>query len=50
MCDVINAGLDQLFWSREYPQLKVVATPGRYVYTYFLPFLRIRKSVILSLS
>ncbi|KHJ91980.1 Pyridoxal-dependent decarboxylase, sheet domain protein [Oesophagostomum dentatum] len=30
MCDVINTGLDQLFWSREFPQLKVVATPGRY--------------------
>ncbi|KAK6726580.1 hypothetical protein RB195_004732 [Necator americanus] len=30
MCDVINSGLDQLFWSREFPQLNVVATPGRY--------------------
>ncbi|WKX88578.1 hypothetical protein Q1695_008320 [Nippostrongylus brasiliensis] len=30
MCDVINAGLDQLFSSREFPHLKVIATPGRY--------------------
>ncbi|VDL66671.1 unnamed protein product [Nippostrongylus brasiliensis] len=29
MCDVINAGLDQLFSSREFPHLKVIATPGR---------------------
>nr|CDJ95514.1 Orn DAP Arg decarboxylase 2 domain containing protein [Haemonchus contortus] len=30
MCEVINAGLDQLFSCREFPTLKVIATPGRY--------------------
>ncbi|KAK6042186.1 hypothetical protein COOONC_20309 [Cooperia oncophora] len=30
MCDVINAGLDQLFSCREFSNLKVIATPGRY--------------------
>lgn len=30
MCDVINDGLDQLFSFKDFPRLKVIATPGRY--------------------
>ncbi|KJH40605.1 Pyridoxal-dependent decarboxylase, pyridoxal binding domain protein [Dictyocaulus viviparus] len=30
MCAVINTGLDQFFSSLEFPQLNVIATPGRY--------------------